>query len=59
MHLGKGEKHRAIQMQEEGAGRISNFGNILETCWSLEAPGPEAVELSAASGPECSVLDRI
>jgi hypothetical protein len=30
MHLGKGEKHRAIQMLEEGRGRHSGY-----------EPGPE------------------
>lgn len=34
MHLGKGEKHRAIQMLEEG-GATHRLGDILETRRSL------------------------
>jgi hypothetical protein len=58
MHLGKGEKHRAIQRLEEGRESLRR-GDILETSRGLKAPGPETAEIPAASGPSFSVPDGI
>jgi hypothetical protein len=58
MHLGKGEKYRAIQMLEEGRGSLWR-GDILETSLGPKTPRPETPDGSAASGLGFSVPDGI